>query len=123
MAGGIVHRLPLAAAALTMALAGLAGIPPLAGFVSKWFVLAEMLHTADSVTLVGGVLFLLNTLLSLGYYLPLIATLYAPNTAGAPIAISPWMQLPLWLLVAFIIMMGVYPGPWWTLVSWAVATR
>jgi len=120
---GIVRRLPAAAITLTLALAGLAGIPPLAGFAGKWFLLAEILHAADGITLVGAAIFLLNTLLSLGYYLPLIATLYAPGPAAAPIPVSPWMQIPLWLLAALVIMLGVYPGPWWTLVSWAVAVR
>jgi formate hydrogenlyase subunit 3/multisubunit Na+/H+ antiporter MnhD subunit len=118
---GIVRRLPAAALALTIALAGLAGIPPLAGFAGKWFVLAEVLRVGDAVTLVGAVIFLLNTLLALGYYLPLIVTLYAPTHAAPPIPISPWMQIPLWLLTILVIALGVYPGPWWDLIAWAVA--
>jgi formate hydrogenlyase subunit 3/multisubunit Na+/H+ antiporter MnhD subunit len=45
--------------------------------------------------------------------------LYAPLPAEAetaPIAISPWMIVPLVTLAALVIAMGVAPGPWlrWT---------
>ncbi len=112
---GTFQRMPLAAITFAVALLGLIGLPPLAGFAGKWFVLAEVLQTGDWVVFGGVAFFLLNTLLSLGYYLPLIAVLFAPLPAGAPatpIPLSPWMAAPLLILAALVVLMGVAPDPW-----------
>jgi formate hydrogenlyase subunit 3/multisubunit Na+/H+ antiporter MnhD subunit len=112
---GTFQRLPLVAVTFSIALVGLIGFPPLAGFAGKWFVLAEVLQAGDWVVYVGIVIFLLNTLLSLGYYLPLIVTLYTPPPDGEPgtrISLSPWMALPLLLLAALVVVMGLAPDPW-----------
>jgi proton-translocating NADH-quinone oxidoreductase chain N len=116
---GTFQRLPLVAVTFTLAALGLVGVPPLAGFAGKWFLLARALHAGNWTVVVGMVIFLANTLLSLGYYLPLVTMLYAPLPAEAetaPIAISPWMIVPLVTLAALVIAMGVAPGPWlrWT---------
>jgi multicomponent Na+:H+ antiporter subunit D len=113
---GTSRQLPLVALTFSIALVGLVGLPPLAGFTGKWFILAEILKTGDWIVYVGTIIFLLNVLLSLGYYLPLIAILYAPPPAAdadlPPIAISPWMIVPLVSLSLLVIAMGIYPGPW-----------
>jgi formate hydrogenlyase subunit 3/multisubunit Na+/H+ antiporter MnhD subunit len=115
---GTAQRLPLPALTFGLALAGLAGIPPLAGFVSKWFILTEGLRAADGLAYVGLGIFLLNSLLALGYYLPLIVRLFTPLPDGAlegtaeRVKLSPWMALPLLGLGALIIAMGLNPGPW-----------
>jgi proton-translocating NADH-quinone oxidoreductase chain N len=113
---GTSRQLPLVAATFSIALIGLVGIPPLAGFTGKWFILAEVLRTGDWIVYVGTIIFLLNTILSLGYYLPLIAMLYTPlpsvDVDPSPIAISIWMIVPLVILSLLVIVMGIYPGPW-----------
>ncbi|MBN2002432.1 MAG: hypothetical protein JXA21_03670 [Anaerolineae bacterium] len=112
---GTFQRMPLAAITFSIALLGMIGLPPLAGFAGKWFVLAEMLRTGDGVVFAGVVLFLLNTLISLGYYLPLIAVLFAPLPEGAPagtISLSAWMVAPLLILAALVVLMGIAPDPW-----------
>ncbi len=124
---GTAMRLPLVAVAFSVALAGLAGVPPLAGFSGKWFVLMGALRSSDALGYVGLVAFLLNSLLSLGYYLPLIGTLFTPPSSppmggkergkrGGRIQISPWMVVPLVVLGALVLALGLYPGPW---LDWA----
>ena len=116
---GTFQQIPLVAITFTVALVGLIGIPPLAGFAGKWFILAEALRVGDALAYVGVAIFLLMTLLSLGYYLPLIGMLFAPlsaNENSTPIVISYWMIVPLVLLTALVIAIGVYPEPWW---QWA----
>ncbi len=115
---GTAQRLPLAALTFGLSLAGLAGIPPLAGFVSKWFILTEGLRAADSLATIGLAIFLLNSLLALGYYLPLIVRLFTPTPGRMKadegrVAISPWMSVPLVVLGALILAIGLNPGPWW----------
>ena len=115
---GMAARIPAMAVAFSVALAGLAGVPPLAGFVSKWFILTSAVRSTDALGYVGLAVFLLNSLLALGYYLPLIGTLFAPPLphtveAGVErIQISPWMALPITTLGALVLAIGLYPGPW-----------
>lgn len=116
---GTAQRQPLVAATFTIAIIGLAGIPPLAGFAGKWFMLAQILRTGDWVTYIGLAIFLVNTVLSLAYYLPLVAILYSnhnPTEDTARVRISGWMAVPVVILGLLVLAMGLWPGPWiqWT---------
>ena len=119
---GTASQLPLVAVTFTVALGGLAGVPPLAGFISKWFILGQVLQPGEPLAYVGLAIFLLNTLLALGYYLPLVARLFIvpDSTAGRAkerVAISAWMAVPLVATAALVIAIGLYPGPWWAWVE------
>jgi len=110
---GVARRLPLASGSIIVAVVGLIGMPPLAGFAGKWLVLAEVIRASDALAVIGAVLFVANVLLSLGYYLPLIARLFAPlELAEPPIVLSRWMGLPLVLLAGLVLAMGIQPQPW-----------
>jgi len=119
---GLSQQLPLATVTFTAALAGLVGVPPLAGFTGKWFILKESLSVSSPLVYLGVVVFLINTLISLGYYLPLIGALYMPSQSGnageagrTRIQISPWMAIPLLILGGLVLAIGLSPGPW---LSW-----
>jgi proton-translocating NADH-quinone oxidoreductase chain N len=110
---GAARRYPLPALAFSLALLGLAGLPPLAGFMSKWQIFAAGFATHN--ILVVGVIFFaaLNSVLSLAYYAPLVNVVYRrePSAAiqqGRPMPVS--MVLPLLLLTAAIVLIGVWPG-------------
>ena len=117
---GTAACLPLVTGAFTVALLALAGVPPLVGFTAKWFVLTQALRPQDLLVSFGVVAFLLNGLVSLGYYLPLVRTLFvqkatvsdATSSARSVILVSRWMALPLVILAGIVVAMGVYPGPW-----------
>jgi NADH:ubiquinone oxidoreductase subunit 2 (subunit N) len=112
-----------------LALAGLAGVPPLAGFAGKWFFLTHALGVRapdaqpsgrpDAWLYTALVIFLLNNLAALGYFLPVIGALYAPSiqeTRRERIFVSLWMIVPLVILGALVLILGLYPGPFlgWT---------
>jgi NADH-quinone oxidoreductase subunit N len=123
---GTLRRQPLVAIAFSLALAGLIGVPPLAGFSAKWFMLQQALRTASapkpgapSPTLiyVGLVVFGLNTVASLGYFLPMIGAILDLPLLGQPeadrrVRTSAWMVVPLVILALAVIGIGVYPGLW-----------
>jgi formate hydrogenlyase subunit 3/multisubunit Na+/H+ antiporter MnhD subunit len=121
---GTFRRLPLVAITFSIAIMGLIGIPPLAGFSGKWFILTKAWHAGDVWVYAGIAVFLLNTLLSLGYYLPVLAMLFSPaylshlpiQDTPPPVRVSGWMIVPLVALAILVIVIGVYPGPWW---QWA----
>jgi len=116
---GTFRRLPLISITFSVAILGLIGMPPLAGFTGKWFILTEVWHAGDAWVYAGIVIFLLNTLLSLGYYLPVLAMLFSPSPNQnqlSSVQISGWMIVPLVALAILVVVIGVYPGPW---LEWA----
>ena len=106
---GLADRAPYLAMALTVALFSLAGLPFFAGFTTKFY-----LFTAAAE---GGLLWLVglaivNSLISLYYYLMVIKQMYmVPAGDNAPVKVSLVSGGVLGLLVLGIIVLGVYPGP------------
>jgi multicomponent Na+:H+ antiporter subunit D len=66
---GVGRRMPLTMAAFTIGALGMIGLPPLAGFVSKWYLGVGGLEAGESwVVLVLAA----STLLNAGYFLPIL---------------------------------------------------
>lgn len=76
----LVRTQPLLALSMVVALLSLTGIPPLAGFIGKFALFAA---TMDAGYAWLTVLALINSALSLYYYLRVIAPMFVPP-AGAP---------------------------------------
>lgn len=110
---GAASRYPLAALTLSLALLGLGGIPPLAGFMSKWQIFVAGMQSQNPV-IEGLIIFAaLNSVFSLAYYAPLINALYRRKQSpvvetGAPLPMM--MNLSLVLLALSVIALGVWPG-------------
>jgi NADH:ubiquinone oxidoreductase subunit 2 (subunit N) len=103
--------------ALSVAVLALGGLPPLAGFMSKWQIFAAGAQTQNLAIILLVVFAALNSVLSLGYYAPLVNRMYrhepsAVVEAGKPV--SALTVLPLVLLTLAIVAIGFWP----TLVSW-----
>jgi len=109
---GIAHRVPFAAGGFCLAIAGLIGVPPLAGFVAKLQLLLGAMHIGETGAYWVAGLLLVNSLLSLGYYLPLIGHVLAheDNPLGR-CTVSRWMRLPVIALSLIILLLGILPGP------------
>lgn len=109
---GAARRYPLIALALSLGLMSLGGLPPLVGFMSKWQIMVAGAQTRDTVILVVLIIAALNSVLSLGYYAPLINRLYRREqtaiVAGGR-AIPLAMSLPIAALAIAIVVLGVMP--------------
>ncbi len=78
--GGVGRRLPLTMGAFTVGAFGMIGVPPVAGFVSKWYLALGGLDAGQ-----GWVLAVLATssLLNAMYFLPIVyAAYFQPASAG-----------------------------------------
>ncbi len=110
---GAAKRYPLVALSLSIALLGLGGLPPLAGFMSKWQIFVAGFQTGIP-WIIGLVIFAaLNSVLSLGYYAPIVNQLYrnAPSwlvESGERVPLA--MQIPLILLALAVVVLGFWPG-------------
>jgi multicomponent Na+:H+ antiporter subunit D len=91
---GIGHSMPFTMAAFTVGALSLIGIPPLAGFVSKWYMIAGAAQSGQH--LVIGVL-ALSTLLNAAYFLPIV---YAAFFRPAPATDKPHGEAPAPMLLA-----------------------
>lgn len=110
---GASRRYPLAAFALSVAVLALGGMPPLAGFMSKWQIFAGAVETR-SLAVIGMVVFAaLNSVLSLGYYAPLVNRMYRCTPSrlvqvGKPANVL--MQAPLVVMVVVVVVLGFWPA-------------
>ncbi len=77
---GLARTRPWAAAVLTLSLLSLAGIPPLAGFAGK---LMLFVATIDAGYTALAIVAVLNTVVSLFYYLRVLAPMYFSKPEGA----------------------------------------
>jgi NADH-quinone oxidoreductase subunit N len=80
--GGAARRSPWATGVFTLAMIGLAGLPPgLAGLFAKVVVVRALLSTGSAWL---AVVVAVNAVLGLAYYVPAVAALFAPATDVGP---------------------------------------
>jgi proton-translocating NADH-quinone oxidoreductase chain N len=110
---GAARRYPLTALALSVALLGLGGLPPLVGFMSKWQIMVAgfATHNLWVELLIGFAA--LNSVLSLAYYAPVVNTLYREQPSAQVVAgqqVPVLMQAPLALMLFAVILLGLWPA-------------
>ena len=110
---GIGRRMPWTMTAFTIAALSLIGIPPAAGFLSKWFILGSAVDGHHHYVL--AVLFI-STLLNAAYFLPIVhAAFFRKADAGDehhPHGEAPWpMVLALMTTAAMTIALFFYSAP------------
>jgi multicomponent Na+:H+ antiporter subunit D len=114
---GIANRVPAIGITFSLSLAGLASLPPLAGFAAKWFVLSNALRAGGALAVTGTVVFLVTSLVALGYYLPFINKLFQRKAGVEKIRVSAWMLTPMVVISLLIIVFSLHPAPWLEWVS------
>jgi multicomponent Na+:H+ antiporter subunit D len=104
---GIGRRMPVTMAAFAVGATGLAGIPGLAGFVSKWNLGVGALDAGHGVFLA---VLLVSGALNVAYFLPIVQAAFAGE---GPIRFeegSPGLWVPLAITAALSILIGLAPG-------------
>lgn len=104
---GLNRRSPWLALALTVALLSLAGIPPAAGFVGKFFLFKAAVESGLVWLAVLGVL---NSIVALYYYLVVIKVMYVDQGADEdkPIPMSRAYSWVLGVTAGFVIVLGTF---------------
>jgi multicomponent Na+:H+ antiporter subunit D len=95
--GGIGHRMPWTMAAFTIGSLSMIGMPPTAGFVSKWYLLRGAVDAGQNVAIAVVVL---STLLTAGYFLPIVYSAYFGRPCDNPGHAAAHGEAPLAILVA-----------------------
>jgi multicomponent Na+:H+ antiporter subunit D len=111
---GLGWTMPWTFCAFTVASLGLAGVPPLNGFVSKWWLCLGTVETGHGLAL--GV-FLVSGLLNAGYLFPIVLRGFfrpappdIPHAQGRRPEGTWWMVLPLGLTSAMVLLFGLFPN-------------
>ena len=116
---GVAVRHPVAALAFSVFLLSLAGIPPTAGFVGKFYIFSAAVRTGHIGLAIVGVL---TSVVSLYYYLGVIVYMYMRDPIELP-ARRPSVALVMGLALAAVctVEMGLFPGNFLDLAQQSVA--
>ena len=115
---GLSRRAPGLALVLMVAFLSLAGMPPLAGFVAKFYVFAAAVRSGWIWLAFVGVL---NAIVGLYYYMTVLKVvyLYRSDHEGERIVVPGSYALALAVCVVAILVIGTFSAPW---LEWAMAT-
>ena len=106
---GLSQRSPGLALAMLLFLLSLAGIPPLAGFIGKFYLFAAAMKEGFLWLVLVAVL---NSIVSLYYYLQVVRQMYIiPPRTEEPVPASPALSGALLITMAGVLLLGIYPAP------------
>jgi NADH-quinone oxidoreductase subunit N len=112
---GLSQRSPLLAAALSLAMVSLAGIPPMAGFFGKFLLFKAALAQRAVDSAYGWLVAIAITgvVISIYYYFGVVRSVFWPGQAAdlRPIQLSLLTRLSLCACIAGMFLLGLYPAP------------
>ena len=108
---GIGRVMPWTMGAFAIGALSMIGLPPAAGFLSKWFILSGAMSAADWLAVA---VLAVSTLLNAGYYLPIVfrAFFVAPGTPSAGVREAPLAMVASQVVTAgACVALFAFPGP------------
>jgi NADH-quinone oxidoreductase subunit N len=115
---GLYQRAPVEAVLMLLFLLSLAGIPPAAGFLGKYYIFLSLIESQHYWLAASAVLY---TLLGLYYYLRIANAMLirAPMETGK-LPLSLGMRFALGLTALATLVIGVFPEPFIQTVNWSL---
>lgn len=106
---GLYKTNPRLAVTMMLAMFSLAGIPPFAGFFSKFFIFTSAINQGSVAIYVLVLIALINTIISLYYYLLVVKAMFISEEDGgiATFRSACSERVAMWICVAGIILLGV----------------
>lgn len=105
---GLSRRAPLSALSLAIALLSLAGLPLMAGFMAKFYVFLSAAEAGLVWLVAVGVV---NSVISLYYYLRVVWQIYVAEGDSVPLDPAPRAGVVMSLCVIGVLGLGVFPEP------------
>lgn len=105
---GLGKNQPWMAVLLTMSMLSIAGIPPMAGFLGKYYLFSEAIRNGYvAITIIA----VLASIVGIYYYFKVILAMYTkPGEEGAKISIPPVYVAVLLICVGLTLLFGVWPS-------------
>lgn len=115
---GFARQFPFAAIAMTIFMASLGGIPGTAGFIGKFAIFSAAVKNGFIGLAVIGVL---NSLLSIYYYLRVVVVMFMKSSEPRPVDIemTPSLLVTLIITLLGVIQIGIFPDRWLYLANMA----
>jgi NADH-quinone oxidoreductase subunit N len=114
---GLYYRSPAAAVLLLIFMLSLAGIPPTAGFMGKYFIFLSLIETHHPVLAVFAVLYIVPALY---YYFRIVVHAWLKQPGEAPVPVMTSAQaVALGVAVFVTLAAGLYPEPFTRLAQYA----
>jgi NADH-quinone oxidoreductase subunit N len=106
---GLGYKRPLLAIAMTLFMLSMAGIPPMAGFVGKFYIFSAAMKSGYVGLAVIGVI---NSVISVYYYLRITVIMYMkePTRDFSPLTISPLIVAAIVISVIGTLQLGIFPS-------------
>lgn len=106
---GIARVMPWTMGAFAIGSMGLAGVPPINGFFSKWTLI---LGSLEADMMVPVIILAISGLLNAGYFFPILYRAYFKPSEGLEHATeaSPFMVVPLVITAVLSLLFGLYPN-------------
>ncbi|MDK2894437.1 MAG: NADH-quinone oxidoreductase subunit [Moorella sp. (in: firmicutes)] len=107
---GLARRSPLVAAVMLFSLLSLAGIPPMAGFVGKFYLFMAIISQGYIWLAILGILM---SMVSVYYYLLVAKAMYLgnPPEGSRPVRVAPGLQVAMIVSLLVLFLLGIYPTP------------
>lgn len=106
---GLMRKHPWHAVLMLIFMLSLAGIPPTAGFVGKYYIFLSLLQTGHYAL---AVLAALYVAVAIYYYLRIVRSMFIDEPADrVPVASSAGLRLALGITGVMTLLVGVYPEP------------
>ncbi len=109
---GLGGRAPLLSVCLAVFLFSLTGLPPLAGFIGKFYLFASVLNAGTPFFYVVAIVGVLNSVVSLFYYARLVKAMFLEASPEAAPAIP--LPVPATALLAVLAIPTLVLGIWWS---------
>ena len=114
---GLISRAPLAAGLLIIFLMSLAGIPPTAGFIGKFFLFGAAIKTRLFWYYIVAAIGVVNSVVSVYYYFNVARyVLFVPAKDESAIKLPLSLTVPLVLTAVMTLLICLYPSPF---ITWA----
>lgn len=109
---GIGRKMPITMLVFSLAALSMIGLPPLAGFMSKWYLALGALDAGRRIFFGFVLVLLLSSLLNAVYYMPIIINaFFSGKETSESIDESPLrMLIPMALLAFLIVLFGILPS-------------
>lgn len=120
---GVGRRMPWSMAAFTVAALGMIGMPPVAGFISKWYLGLGAIAAKDYWALL---VLAASTILNAAYFLPILRRIWFLPASGAwpkpekdQLETRPTLLVPTLTTALLSLAAGLFAGSWISPLGWA----
>lgn len=118
---GLMHKSPVHAILMLVFLLSLAGIPPTAGFIAKYYIFWALIQAREYVLAAIAAAYVA---VAIYYYFRIVRSMFISEAADRePLASSFGLRLALGVTGVLTLAIGVYPEPWLRLAQNSVLLR